>query len=97
MNHQFDDADQFSDTETTCSVCLVATVTEYTQGYMGVCQSCTSKIDEQERLRLRPGCGCDYSYSPPRMCRPCGDAEDDAVDRAEERQRLREQRRLEAM
>lgn len=80
-----------------CSVCLVQEVDEYTEGYAGVCLKCTRAIDEQEEKRLRPSCGCDLRYSPPRLCRPCADAEDAAVDQWELKQVAREQRRLEAM
>lgn len=83
--------------QTVCSVCLTAEVDEDTEGYVGVCLPCTRQLDEQEEKRLRPGCGCDFSFQLPRLCQPCAVAEDDAVDRAEARALEREQRRLEAM
>lgn len=97
MNNVFDDTDQSSGLTTVCSVCLTAEVDDYSQGYVGVCIPCSRSIDDAEERQFRPGCGCDYSYTPPRLCLPCGIAEDDAVDRAEARAIERERRRLEAM
>lgn len=95
--HHFDDTPQFSDALTVCSVCLVTEVSDYTQGYVGVCMPCTKTIDDAEERQLRPGCGCDFSFTIPRLCRSCGDEEDAAVDRAEARAVEREQARLEAL